>query len=173
MPLCSRKAATTPSDASSDAAASSLNDLCAAATAGGPSAPAPFPRAAAWALAALLAAGLGLGALVLAVVHSDALLAVSLVLSAAVAAFLLWNAAAAAFLLWNAAAAASGRSLRRFLDGLPASSLRVAADGQLVKINGVCLPFPHAFTFPAIDLRNNCARYCGHVSGDVHTLKLS
>jgi uncharacterized membrane protein len=163
MPLCSRKAATTPSDASSDAAASSLNDLCAAATAGGPSAPAPFPRAAAWALAALLAAGLGLGALVLAVVHSDALLAVSLVLSAAVA----------AFLLWNAAAAASGRSLRRFLDGLPASSLRVAADGQLVKINGVCLPFPHAFTFPAIDLRNNCARYCGHVSGDVHTLKLS
>lgn len=134
--------------AASSSAASSLNDLCATAAAGGPAAPAPFPRAAAWALAALLAVGLGVGALVLAVVHSAALLAVSIALSAAVA----------AFLLWNAAAAASGRALRRFVDGLPASSLRVADDGQLVKINGVCLPFPSAlrflpYQFSAIDLK--------------------
>ncbi|XP_062186288.1 uncharacterized membrane protein At1g16860-like [Phragmites australis] len=103
-------------------AAASLNDLCATASWG----PAPFPRAAAWAVAMLLAVGLGVGALVLAVVRSAALLVVAVVLSAAVA----------AFLLWNAAAAASGRALRRFVDGLPASSLRVAADGQLVKITG-------------------------------------
>jgi hypothetical protein len=30
------------------------------------------------------------------------------------------------------------------VDGLQTSSLRVAADGQLVKITGVCLPFPRA-----------------------------
>ena len=78
-------------------------------------------RAAAWAVAALLAVGIGLGALVLAVVRSPVLLVLALVLSAAVF----------AFLLWNAAAAASGRVLRRFVDGLPASSLRVAAAGQL------------------------------------------
>jgi hypothetical protein len=82
-------------------------------------------------------------------VHSAALLVVAVLLSAAVA----------AFLLWNAAAAASGRALRRFVDGLPASSLRVAADGQLVKITGVCLPFPRALRFlrheiSAIGLRN-------------------
>jgi hypothetical protein len=116
--------------AASDAAAS-LNDLCATAAA---ASPAPFPKAAAWALAALLAVGLGVGALVLAVVHSAALLAVSVALSAAVAAFLLWNAA-------------SGRALRRFVDGLPASSLRVSADGQLVKINGVCIPSPYELRF--------------------------
>ncbi|TVU15032.1 hypothetical protein EJB05_38532, partial [Eragrostis curvula] len=113
------------SSSSAAESAASLNDLCATAAAGGPS-PAPFPRAAAWALAALLAVGLGVGALVLAVVHSAVLLVVSVVLAAAVA----------AFLLWNAAAAASGRALRGFVDGLPTYSLRVAADGQLVKING-------------------------------------
>ncbi|XP_062226296.1 uncharacterized membrane protein At1g16860-like [Phragmites australis] len=114
--------------AAASSAAASLNDLCATAAGAAAAAgvPAPFPRAAAWALAALLAVGLGVGALVLAVVHSAALLVVSVLLSAAVA----------AFLLWNAAAAASGRALRRFVDGLPASSLRVAADGQLVKITG-------------------------------------
>ncbi|KAK3144106.1 hypothetical protein QOZ80_4AG0308890 [Eleusine coracana subsp. coracana] len=124
-----RRGATAASEsAASSSVASSLNDLCATAEAagGGPASPGPFPRAAAWALAALLAVGLGVGALVLAVVHSAALLAVSVALSAVVA----------AFLVWNAAAAASGRALRRFVDGLPASSLRVAADGQLVKING-------------------------------------
>ncbi|KAK3141919.1 hypothetical protein QOZ80_4BG0339890 [Eleusine coracana subsp. coracana] len=121
-----RRGATAASEsAASSSAASSLNDLCATAEAAG-GGPAPFPRAAAWALAALLAVGLGVSALVLAVVHSAALLAVSVALSAAVA----------AFLVWNAASAASGRALRRFVDGLPASSLRVAADGQLVKING-------------------------------------
>jgi hypothetical protein len=129
------------SDAATSSSAASLNDLCATAAA---ASPAPFPKAAAWALAALLAVGLGVGALVLAVVHSAALLAVSVALSAAVAAFLLWNAA-------------SGRALRRFVDGLPASSLRVSADGQLVKINGVCIPSPYELRFPcsqfsAIDL---------------------
>ncbi|KAF8776205.1 hypothetical protein HU200_003740 [Digitaria exilis] len=113
-------------DASTSAWAASLNDLCATAAGVGTGAPPPFPRAAAWAVAALLAVGLGVGALVLAVVRSAALLVVAVVLSAAVV----------AFLLWNAAAAASGRALRRFVDGLPASSLRVAADGQLVKITG-------------------------------------
>ncbi|KAG8082845.1 hypothetical protein GUJ93_ZPchr0014g46981 [Zizania palustris] len=111
------------------ATAASLNDLCATAGDAGSPVPAlaPFPRVAVWAVAALLAAGLGLGALVLAVVHRSALLVVSVLLSAAVV----------AFLLWNAAAAASGRALRRFVDGLPASSLRAAADGQLVKITGI------------------------------------
>ncbi|KAF0893998.1 hypothetical protein E2562_033785 [Oryza meyeriana var. granulata] len=94
------------------------------------------PReAAVWAVAALLAVGLGLGALVLAVVRSAALLVVAVLLSAAVV----------AFLLWNAAASASGRALRRFVDGMPASSLRAAADGQLVKITGVWLPFANRF----------------------------
>ncbi|PVH35658.1 hypothetical protein PAHAL_7G237600 [Panicum hallii] len=120
-------AADEDADAATSASAASLNDLCATATgAGAARAPPPFPRAAAWAVAALLAVGLGVGALVLAAVHSAALLVVAVLLSAAVA----------AFLLWNAAAAASGRALRRFVDGLPASSLRVAADGQLVKITG-------------------------------------
>ncbi|CAL5015669.1 unnamed protein product [Urochloa decumbens] len=115
-------------DAATSASAASLNDLCATAGAGaGAGAPPPFPRAVAWAAAALLAVGLGVGALVLAAVHSAALLVVAVLLSAAVA----------AFLLWNAAAAASGRALRRFVDGLPDSSLRVAADGQLVKITGL------------------------------------
>ncbi|KAF8702862.1 hypothetical protein HU200_032697 [Digitaria exilis] len=113
-------------DASTSASAASLNDLCATAAGVGAGAPPPFPRAAAWAVAALLAVGLGVGALVLVVVHTAALLVVAVVLSAAVV----------AFLLWNAAAAESGRALRRFVDGLPASSLRVAADGQLVKITG-------------------------------------
>uniref|UniRef100_A0ACD5UE30 Uncharacterized protein n=1 Tax=Avena sativa TaxID=4498 RepID=A0ACD5UE30_AVESA len=118
---------TADDDAESGATAASLNDLCATAgDAAGP-VPAPFPRAAAWAVAALLAVGIGLGALVLAVVGSAVLLVVALVLSAAVS----------AFILWNAAAAASGSVLRRFVDGLPASSLRVAADGQLVKITGL------------------------------------
>jgi hypothetical protein len=76
------------------------------------------------AVAALLAVGIGLGALVLSVVRSPVLLLLALLLSAAVSAFLLWNAA-------------SGRVLRRFVDGLQPSSLRVAADGQLVKITGV------------------------------------
>ncbi|CAN6249552.1 unnamed protein product [Urochloa humidicola] len=114
-------------DAATSASAASLNDLCATAAGGaGAGAAPPFPRAAAWAVAALLAVGLGVGALVLAAVRSAVLLVVAVLLSAAVA----------AFLLWNAAAAASGRALRRFVDGLPASSLRVAADGQLVKITG-------------------------------------
>uniref|UniRef100_A0ACD5V5I6 Uncharacterized protein n=1 Tax=Avena sativa TaxID=4498 RepID=A0ACD5V5I6_AVESA len=118
---------TADDDAESGATAASLNDLCATAgDAAGPL-PAPFPRAAAWAVAALLAVGIGLGVLVLAVVGSAVLFVVAMVLSAAVS----------AFLLWNAAAAASGRVLRRFEDGLPASSLRVAADGQLVKITGL------------------------------------
>ncbi|OEL19074.1 putative membrane protein [Dichanthelium oligosanthes] len=112
--------------ASTSASAASLNDLCATAAGVSAGAPPPFPRAAAWAAAALLAVGLGVGALFLAVVHSAALLVVAVLLSAAVA----------AFLLWNAAAAASGRALRRFVDGVPAASLRVAADGQLVKITG-------------------------------------
>uniref|UniRef100_A0A0E0KTD2 Uncharacterized protein n=1 Tax=Oryza punctata TaxID=4537 RepID=A0A0E0KTD2_ORYPU len=112
-------------DEEAAATAASLNDLCVTAgDAGGLPALAPFPRVAVWAVAALLAVGLGLGALVLAVVHSAALLVVAVVLSAAVV----------AFLLWNAAASASGCALRRFVDGLPASSLRAAADGQLVKI---------------------------------------
>ncbi|RCV34758.1 hypothetical protein SETIT_7G184700v2 [Setaria italica] len=119
-----RRGATTDEEDATSASAASLNDLCAGAGAG--AAPPPFPRAAAWAVAALLAVGLGVGALVLAVVRSAALLVVAVLLSAAVA----------AFLAWNAAAAASGRALRRFVDGLPASSLRVAADGQLVKITG-------------------------------------
>ncbi|EEC77729.1 hypothetical protein OsI_16827 [Oryza sativa Indica Group] len=114
-------------DEEAAATAASLNDLCATAgDAGGLPALAPFPRAAVWAVAALLAVGLGLGALVLAVVHSAALLVVAVLLSAAVV----------AFLLWNAAASASGRALRRFVDGLPASSLRSATDDQLVKITG-------------------------------------
>ncbi|XP_044970387.1 uncharacterized membrane protein At1g16860-like [Hordeum vulgare subsp. vulgare] len=114
-------------EAEAGASAAALNDLCATAgDAGGP-VPAPFPRAASLAVAALLAVGIGLGVLVLAVVRSAVLLVLALVLSAAVS----------AFLLWNAAAAASGRVLRRFVDGLPASSLRVAADGQLVKITGM------------------------------------
>ncbi|AQK45172.1 cysteine-type endopeptidase/ ubiquitin thiolesterase [Zea mays] len=116
-------AADADADAATSASAASLNDLCATAAAG---APAPFPTAAAWAVAALLAVGLGVGALVLAVVRSPALLVVAVLLAASVA----------AFLLWNAAAAASGHALRRFVDGLQASSLRVAADGQLVKITG-------------------------------------
>ncbi|KAL6903785.1 hypothetical protein ACP4OV_004598 [Aristida adscensionis] len=111
--------------AAEEASAAALNDLCATAGVGPGSTP-PFRGCAAWAVAALLAVGLGVGALVLAVVHTAALLVVAVVLSAAVA----------AFLLWNAAAAASGRALRRFVDGLPATSLRVAADGQLVKITG-------------------------------------
>ncbi|BAS90300.1 uncharacterized membrane protein At1g16860 [Oryza sativa Japonica Group] len=115
-------------DEEAAATAASLNDLCATAgDAGGLPALAPFPRAAVWAVAALLAVGLGLGALVLAVVHSAALLVVAVLLSAAVV----------AFLLWNAAASASGRALRRFVDGLPASSLRSATDDQLVKITGL------------------------------------
>ncbi|CAN6268731.1 unnamed protein product [Urochloa humidicola] len=122
------EAADADTDAATSASAASLNDLCATAGGGGGGAgtPPPFPRAAAWAAAALLAVGLGVGALVLAAVRSAALLVVAVLLSAAVA----------AFLLWNAAAAASGRVLRRFVDGLPASSLRVAADGLLVKITG-------------------------------------
>ncbi|CAN6240330.1 unnamed protein product [Urochloa humidicola] len=124
-----RRAADADADAATSASAASLNDLCTTAAGGGAGAgtPPPFPRAAAWAVAALLAVGLGVGALVLAAVRSAALLVVAVLLSAAVA----------AFLLWNAAAAASGRALRRFVDGLPASSLRVAADGQLVKITGL------------------------------------
>uniref|UniRef100_A0A0D9W7Q3 Uncharacterized protein n=1 Tax=Leersia perrieri TaxID=77586 RepID=A0A0D9W7Q3_9ORYZ len=112
-------------DEEAAATAASLNNLCA--TAGDAPAPAPFPRVTVWAVAALLAVGLGLGALVLAVVHSAALLVVAVLLSAAVV----------AFLLWNAVASASGRALRRFVDGMPASSLRAAADGQLVKITGL------------------------------------
>jgi hypothetical protein len=123
-----RRGGAAADEAEAGATAAALNDLCATAgDAGGPAPPAPFPRAAAVAVAALLAVGIGLGVLVLAVVRSPVLLVVALVLSAAVS----------AFLLWNAAAAASGRALRRFVDGLPASSLRVAADGQLVKITGV------------------------------------
>ncbi|KAG8065525.1 hypothetical protein GUJ93_ZPchr0004g39402 [Zizania palustris] len=114
-------------DEEAAATAASLNDLCATAGDAGPPVLAPFPSVAVWAVAALLAVGLGLGALVLAVVHSAALLVVALLLSAAVV----------AFLLWNAAAAPSGRALRQFVDGLPASSLRTAADGQLVKITGI------------------------------------
>ncbi|XP_047070189.1 uncharacterized membrane protein At1g16860-like [Lolium rigidum] len=111
-------------DTEAGATAASLNDLCATAGDSRPPVPAPFPRAAALAVAALLAVGIGLGALVLAVVRSPVLLLLALLLSAAVSAFLLWNAA-------------SGRALRRFVDGLQASSLRVAADGQLVKITGL------------------------------------
>ncbi|KAI5013923.1 hypothetical protein ZWY2020_055313 [Hordeum vulgare] len=122
-----RGASDAEAEAEAGASAAALNDLCATAgDAGGP-VPAPFPRAASLAVAALLAVGIGLGVLVLAVVRSAVLLVLALVLSAAVS----------AFLLWNAAAAASGRVLRRFVDGLPASSLRVAADGQLVKITGM------------------------------------
>lgn len=143
-------AADADADAATSASAASLNDLCATAAAG---APAPFPTAAAWAVAALLAVGLGVGALVLAVVRSPALLVVAVLLAASVA----------AFLLWNAAAAASGHALRRFVDGLQASSLRVAADGQLVKITGVRLPFLRAFTFPFVTIfgLRNCAQRCG------------
>lgn len=148
-----RRGATTDDDDEAGATAASLNDLSATAgAAGNPRVPAPFPRAAAWAVAALLAVGIGLGALVLAVVQSAVLLVVALVLSAAVS----------AFFLWNASAAASGRVLRRFVDGLPASSLRVAADGQLVKITGVCFSISYALRFvflksDAIDLRSPCS----------------
>ncbi|XP_051218468.1 uncharacterized membrane protein At1g16860 [Lolium perenne] len=122
-----RRGATAPADdedAEAGATAAALNDLCATAGDSRAPVPAPFPRAAALAVAALLAVGIGLGALVLAVVRSPVLLLLALLLSAAVSAFLLWNAA-------------SGRALRRFVDGLQPSSLRVAADGQLVKITGL------------------------------------
>lgn len=128
-----RRGATADAEAGANAAA--LNDLCATAGDAGRPVPAPFPRPAALAVAALLAVGIGLGVLVLAVVRSPVLLVLALVLSAAVS----------AFLLWNAAAAASGRVLRRFVDGLPASSLRAAADGQLVKITGVRFAIAYAF----------------------------
>ena len=74
----------------------------------------------------------------------------------------LLSAAVVAFLLWNAAAAASGRALRRFVDGLQASSLRVAADGQLVKITGVCFPFPRALRFLHHEFCSIGLRNCGH-----------
>ncbi|CAM0903553.1 unnamed protein product [Alopecurus aequalis] len=154
-----RRGATADDDAEAEAGATaaSLNDLCATADDAGGPVPAPFPRAAAWAVAALLAVGIGLGALVLAVVRSAVLLVVALVLSAAVS----------AFLLWNAAAAASGRVLRRFVDGLPASSIRVAADGQLVKITGVencvytstLLRKCGRWGSEVANARNNCSRW--------------
>ncbi|KAF8780589.1 hypothetical protein HU200_001368 [Digitaria exilis] len=108
-------------DASTSASAASLNDLCATAAGGG----------GVGGRGACSRWGSGRRARS-SVVHTAALLVVAVVLSAAVV----------AFLLWNAAAAESGRALRRFVDGLPASSLRVAADGQLVKITGVCRAVP-------------------------------
>ncbi|XP_047068462.1 uncharacterized membrane protein At1g16860-like [Lolium rigidum] len=163
-----RRGATAPADdddAEAGATAAALNDLCATAGEAGAPVPAPFPRAAALAVAALLAVGIGLGALVLAVVRSPVLLLLALLLSAAVSAFLLWNAA-------------SGRALRRFVDGLHASSLRVAADGQLVKITGMvsCGDISLISSYEKVEncvytstLLRKCGRWGSEVANPVNT----
>ncbi|XP_020084484.1 uncharacterized membrane protein At1g16860-like isoform X2 [Ananas comosus] len=77
-------------------------------------------------LVPLLLAGLGVAVFILAVVHNALFLAVLLLVSAL----------AFAFFRWNAAASRSNRALVLFLDRFPASDLRSAADGQIVKITG-------------------------------------
>nr|CAD1844491.1 unnamed protein product [Ananas comosus var. bracteatus] len=77
-------------------------------------------------LVPLLLAVLGVAVFILAVVHNALFLAVLLLVSAL----------AFAFFRWNAAASRSNRALVLFLDRFPASDLRSAADGQIVKITG-------------------------------------
>ncbi|XP_072987441.1 uncharacterized membrane protein At1g16860-like [Typha latifolia] len=86
----------------------------------------PVPTAVPCVLFPLLLAGIGVSVFILAVVHNALLLVALLLISALVA----------AFFLWNAASQRSNRALRVFLDRFPASDLRTAADGQLVKITG-------------------------------------
>lgn len=87
----------------------------------------PVPASVHWVLIPLLLAGLGVSVFVLAVVHNALLFLGIIVISVL----------AVAFLLWNLLASRSNRGLLLFLDRVPDSDLRTAADGRIVKITGV------------------------------------
>ncbi|XP_078167740.1 putative membrane protein At1g16860 [Carex rostrata] len=87
----------------------------------------PVPVAVHWVLIPLLLAGLGVSVFVLAVVHNALLFVGVIVLSVLVV----------AFLVRNLIASRSNSGLLLFLNRVPDSDIRTAADGQIVKITGI------------------------------------
>ncbi|GAB4844635.1 hypothetical protein Ancab_038037 [Ancistrocladus abbreviatus] len=86
----------------------------------------PIPRLAIFILIPLFLIGLGVSIVIVVAVHNAFFLVSFLLLSAFVSAFLLWNAVS-----WRRRGA-----LLLFLRSFPDSDLRIARDGQLVKITG-------------------------------------
>ncbi|XP_058189955.1 uncharacterized membrane protein At1g16860-like [Rhododendron vialii] len=87
----------------------------------------PIPRAAIWVLLSVFLVGFVVSIFILVAVHNAAFFLSLLSLSALVAAFLIWNA-----LSWR-----RNGALLLYLHSFPDSDLRLARDGQLVKITGV------------------------------------
>ncbi|XP_059634423.1 uncharacterized membrane protein At1g16860-like [Cornus florida] len=87
----------------------------------------PIPNTAIYVLVSLFFIGLGVSIFILVVVHNAFFFVSLLFLSALVTAFLLWNA-----LNWR-----RNGSLLLFLHSFPDSDIRLARDGQLVKITGL------------------------------------
>lgn len=87
----------------------------------------PIPRVAIYVLLSLLLVGLGVSIFILVGVHNAAFFLSLLSLSALIAAFLVWNT-----LNWR-----RNGAVLLYLHSFPDSDLRLARDGQLVKITGV------------------------------------
>ncbi|PSS26256.1 hypothetical protein CEY00_Acc07549 [Actinidia chinensis var. chinensis] len=89
----------------------------------------PIPRVAIYVLVPVFVMGLGVSIFILVVVHNAAFFLSLLSLAALVT----------AFLLWNSLNSTKNRALLRYLHSFPDSDLRLARDGQLVKLTGVVL----------------------------------